>query len=87
MWSNGTPLAGESFQITKNKEGFPGGSAGKESLCHAGDLGSIPESGRPTPPEKGMATYSSVLARGIPWTEELDGLQSIGSQKSRTRLK
>ena len=27
--------------------GFPGGSAGKESACKAGDLGSIPGSGRP----------------------------------------
>ena len=26
--------------------GFPGGSDGKESACHAGDLGSIPELGR-----------------------------------------
>ena len=26
--------------------GFPGSSAGKESACIAGDLGSIPESGR-----------------------------------------
>ena len=25
---------------------FPGGSAGKESACSAGDLGSIPELGR-----------------------------------------
>ena len=26
--------------------GFPGGSAGKESTCNAGDLGSIPGLGR-----------------------------------------
>ena len=26
--------------------GFPGGSNGKESACNAGDLGSIPGSGR-----------------------------------------
>ena len=26
--------------------GFPGGSAGKESACNAGDLGEIPGSGR-----------------------------------------
>ena len=30
--------------------------------------------------EKGMATHSSILAWGIPWTEEPSGLQSIGSQ-------
>ena len=28
-----------------------------------------------------MATYSSVLAWRIPWTEEPGGLQSIGSQR------
>ena len=28
--------------------GFPGGSAGKESACNAGDLGLIPELGRPS---------------------------------------
>ena len=27
-------------------QSFPGGSAGKESACNAGDLGSIPELGR-----------------------------------------
>ena len=30
--------------------------------------------------EEELATYSSILARRIPWTEEPDGLQSIGSQ-------
>ena len=32
-----------------------------------------------------MAPHSSTLAWKIPWTEEPDGLQSMGSQ-SRTRL-
>ena len=36
--------------------------------------------------EEEMATCSSVLAWGIPWTEEPGGLQSMGSQ-SRTQLK
>ena len=36
--------------------------------------------------EEGMATHSSILAWRIPWTEELGGLQSVGSQKSRTWL-
>ena len=31
--------------------------------------------------EKGMATHTSILARRIPWTEELGGLQSLGSRK------
>ena len=35
-----------------------GGSAGKESTCNVGDLGSIPGSGRSL--EKGIATHSSM---------------------------
>ena len=30
---------------------------------------------------KEMATHSSVLAWEMPWTEEPDGLQSMGSQR------
>ena len=45
--------------------GFPGGLAGKESACNAGDLGSIPGLGDPL--EKGEATHSSILAWRIPW--------------------
>ena len=30
-----------------------------------------------------MATYSSILAPRIPWTEEPGGLQSMGSQRVR----
>ena len=33
--------------------------------------------------EKGMATHPRILAWRIPWTEEPDGLQSLGSQKIR----
>ena len=33
------------------------------------------------PLQKRMATYSSILAWRIPWTEEPGGLQSIGSQR------
>ena len=32
--------------------------------------------------EKEMATHSSILAWKIPWTEEPDRLQSMGSQES-----
>jgi len=35
------------------------------------------------PLEKKMATHSSILAWKIPWTKELGGLQSIGSQRVR----
>ena len=48
-----------------------------------GDAGLIP--GWKDSLEGEMATYSSILAWRIPWTEEPGGLQSMGSQ-SRTRL-
>jgi len=35
------------------------------------------------PLEKEIATYSSILAWIIPWTEEPGGLQSMGSQRVR----
>ena len=60
----------------------PGGSNGKESACKAvvaEDLGLIPGSGRSL--ENGMETHSSIHAWEIPWTGELGGLQSIGSQR------
>ena len=53
--------------------GFPGGSADKESACTAGDLGSIPGSGRS--PGEGTATHSSILAQ-IPRTVQSKGSQS-----------
>ena len=37
--------------------------------------------GLENPLEEGMATHSSRLAWRIPWTEELGGLQSTGSQR------
>ena len=44
--------------------GFSGGSDGKESVCSAGDPGSIPGSGEPL--EKEMGTHFSILAWRIP---------------------
>ena len=58
--------------------------SGEESACSAGDVGSIPGSGRFL--GKGMATHSSILAWRIPWTEETGGLQSMGSQRVRRDL-
>ena len=39
--------------------------------------------GQEDPLEEAMATYSSILAWRIPWTEELGRLQSMESQKVR----
>ena len=38
--------------------------------------------GREDPLEEDMATYSSILAWRIPWSEEPGGLRSMGSQKA-----
>ena len=54
--------------------------SGKESACHAGDVGLVPGLGRS--PEKGMATHSSIHAWESPWTENPGGLQYMGSQES-----
>ena len=40
--------------------------------------------GQEDPLEKEMATYDSILAWEIPWTEEPGRLQSMGLQKSQT---
>ena len=56
---------------------------GKESICQAGDVGSISGTGRSL--EKEIATLSSILTWEIPWTEEPVGQQSMES-KSQTRF-
>ena len=55
--------------------GFPRGSAGKESTCNVGVLGSL-SLGWEDPLEKGKATHPSILAWRIPWT-----VQAMGSQR------
>ena len=54
-------------------------SAEKNPPAKAGDKGCI--LGQEDPLEKGMTTHCSVLAWRIPWSEEPDRLQSIGSKK------
>ena len=60
---------------------FPRGSVGKNPPANAEDSLILSQD----PQEEEMATYSSFLARRIPWTEELGRLQPMGSQ-SGTRL-
>ena len=48
--------------------GFPGSSEGKESACMWETW--VQSLGQENPLEKGKATFSSVLAWRIPWTEE-----------------
>ena len=37
--------------------------------------------GREDPLEQGMVTHSSILAWRLPWTEEPDGVQTMGLQR------
>ena len=45
--------------------GFPGGSAGKESVCNAGDLGLIPGLGRSPGEGKGYPLQYSGLENSM----------------------
>ena len=56
--------------------------SGKESMLES----RVQSLGREDPREKKMAAHSSILAQKTPWTEEPDGLQSMGLQKSWTQL-
>jgi len=57
-------------------KGFPDSSAGKESTCNVGDLGST--LGWEDPLEKGKDPHSSILTWRIPWTGYSIGLQRPG---------
>ena len=62
---------------------------GKESFYNAGAAGGVAwvrSLHLEDPLEEGMATYSSILAWRIPWTEEPGGLQSMELQKTWTLL-
>ena len=51
----------------------------KNQPTNAGNVGSIPGSGRS--PGEGRGNSLHILAWGIPWTEEFGGLQSKWSQR------
>ena len=67
-----------SLSLFTLSSGFPGGSVVKTCACQAGDMGLIPGSGRS--PEKGNGNPLQRSCLEIPQTEELGGLQCIGSQ-------
>ena len=54
--------------------GFPGASAGKESACNAGDLGSVPGLGRSPGEGKGYPLQYSGLENSM-------AAYSMGSQR------
>ena len=77
MWGEGAVKGNPSSQW-----GFPGGSMVKNPLAMQETR--VQSLGHQDPPEKEMATHSSILAWKIPWTEEPGGLQFMGSRKSQT---
>ena len=66
--------------------GFPGGSDGKESACNAGDLGSIPGSGRSPGEGKGYPLQYSCQENPQGQRSLAGSIQSMVSQ-SQTRLR
>ena len=61
------------LRVLDLRRGFPGGSAGKESACNAGDLGLIPGLGRSPGKGKsyplqysGLENFMDCIARGVP---------------------
>ena len=69
--------------MVRDQLGFSDGADGKESVMQETRVRSL---GQEDPLEKEMATYYSILAWDVPFTEKPDRLQSTGSLKSRTRL-
>ena len=73
-----------------NEKGFPGGSHGQESACHAGDLGLIPGWGRSPGEGNGYPLLYSCLEnsmdRGAWWAtvhgvaRELDKTEQLNNK-------
>ena len=64
----GEVQAGVDLSISRGSEGFSCGSAGKESTCNAGDLGSIPGLGRSPGEGKGYPLQYSGLENAMDCT-------------------
>ena len=71
--------AGVDFSISRGSEGFLCGSAGKESVCNVGDVGSIPRLGRSPGEGKSYPLQSSG------WEDAMD-CTVHGVAKSQTQL-
>ena len=67
------------LDLGNGDSGFPGGSAGKESTCNAGDPGSIPGLGRSAGEGKGYPLQYSGLENSLDCIVH-------GVTKSQTRL-
>ena len=70
------PLA-DPFGHDSTLAGFPHSSVGKECTCNAGDMGSIPGSGRSPGEGNSNPLQSSCLDRGA-WQATVPGLARVG---------
>ena len=76
-----------SYNTVGTVVGLPRWSPGKESAHQFGRCRRDGQSlGQEDSLEEEMATHSSILAWRIPWTEEPDGLQSMGLQTIRHNI-
>ena len=69
--------------LQEHQKGFPGGLIVKNlpEMQKMQEMPRVQSLDQEDLLEEGMATHSSILAWRIPWTEEPDGLQSMGSQR------
>ena len=76
-WGQGALATEHTAGVCPNQPGFPGGSVSKEPACSAGDLGSIPGSGRSPGEENGLPLQYSCLEnpmdRGA-WQDTVHGV-------------
>ena len=71
------------LQFAITQQGFPGGSAGKESACDARDLGSIPRLGR-SPGEGNSYPLQFSFLENLHGQRSLAGYTVIGVAMSWT---
>ena len=76
-------VPGLKSNLLLRRKGFCKWLSGKESACNAGDVGSIPGSGRSPGEGNGNSLHYSWR---IPWTEEPGGLWSMGCKRARHDL-
>ena len=79
------------ISVESSFQRFPGSSDGEESTCKAGRPSNagdpvmqdtrVQSLSRKDPLKEEIASHSSILAWRIPWTEESDGVQSMGLQR------
>ena len=90
-------IPGLNTHLARSPLGFPGGSAGKESTCNAGDLGSVPGLGRSTgegngyPLQYSWASLVGQLVKNLPamwetWVPSLGCEGPLGGEATHSSI-